>query len=491
MTETTVTETTAKPPFRVLMIVRMVLFVPLWLLLSVAVALSIIAALPGRMDEASAIKVQAIFGATTLVLLVLVWLLIRHRRGQFLTGLAVLLLLVAGAWGGLYVTGVKAYEQEVAKWHAIGGTTEYAELLPAPVPPPQNAAESYVRAFAAFPPDAMADAKTGALLAEPWKADAEQLQAVVARHGDALTLLRRAMVQPECVWPSAEDEAPGQRFAYCARAAQLLVAEAIVNATDDDLTASTASILAGLRLAHGLTTQRDAPSHGLRTYVEQLMLDAYEHLFRDRPLRAEMIEAALPRLGHRPLVRQVLMAEPPKAFLQRRAEGSGPLTPLGMLYAFVFPQKDTAFLPGLAPWGFVPGNLHRDMAAYLALYRSIVDFCGQPRHKQDPNQAPQLDSLPQYAVFARVFTALPNIGTYNQAIALHEARIQLAVIAGRLRAYKIENGQYPDALQALGQVPVDVWNGQPIGYKRVEDGFELTGSASPTPDGNTVWRWSK
>ena len=477
------------------MIIRMLLFLPLWLALSPAVAVAVIAALPGPIDEAGTTVVPVILGVTALVMMVLLWLLIRRRRWRFLVALAVVELALAGAWIGLHEAGRDAYAHAVDKWIVVGGTTDYGRLWPAPVPDEQNAAVAYEEAFQLIPEAAVQDAEVSAALSDPWAASAEQLDTIVASHAQTLVLLHQSGSRPACVWSLPADERSRHlRYAFCGRAAALLVVDAVVKARGDDLAPSILSLMIALRLGRQMVAPGDLDSHMARARIETDILEAYERLLRDRDERFEQIqipEAMLAGRKHRPLVHQTLLGTPAFTFYARgiRAERTDLLTPIGMLWTFVSDREQ--FGDGLAPWVFIPGNVYRDMAAYLTWSQQVLDALGRPRYRQDLNATPRVDTLPAYAGFARVIANPEALRVYNESIARHEARIQLAVLAGRLRAYKGANGQYPETLDALDQVPVDPWNGQPIEYQTDGAGFRLTSAAPQGEDGHVDWHWAK
>jgi len=216
-------------------------------------------------------------------------------------------------------------------------------------------------------------------------------------------------------------------------------------------------------------------------------LRAYERVFRESTLRAPQVDAELVGRDHRELARRMLMALPPSTLDVVRPEQVGPLAPTGMLVLFA--RGDMA--PGLAPWMFVPGNVHRDMVSYLGWHRMVIEACSKPFHEQDLGDVLELTHLPVNAVLSRQHIKPELIGVYNWNIACLDAQVQLAVLAGRLRAYKLEKGSYPETLDVLGAVPVDPWNGKPIGYQRDGDGFVLISAAPRDRSSRIDWRWAK
>jgi hypothetical protein len=69
----------------------------------------------------------------------------------------------------------------------------------------------------------------------------------------------------------------------------------------------------------------------------------------------------------------------------------------------------------------------------------------------------------------------PDFGTTARAFAFRQASIDMARIACALERYRFSRGEYPEALDALapqfiGKIPHDVINGQPLHYRRTDDG---------------------
>jgi len=472
------------PGVRLLMIFRMLLFVPTWLVVSVLAWLCLVGAIPGKMDEAPTITVNLLLAGAAVAALVLGWLLVRRRRGRFLVGWAVVLLAFVAVWVALHLTAEAEYDREVVKWRSIGGMIDYGELVP-DVPAGQNAAVLYRDATVDMYRNAGDPAQFGTVLRNPW--EAEGLAEVIQGQSQSLGLLHEAAGRSQCVWTAELKVLDPQT---CSLVAALLVAEAVMHSRSGDLEAASRSILAGLRYSEALAADRSINGHRNCATAQHAMLNAYERLFSESGEAAGQIEAALARLDHRSTMRQVLMTVPPRAFDTFRADAAGLLAPLGTLALFASGQMD----PGLAPWIFVPGNIHRDLAACLDWSRQAVEVYSPAFHKQDRTGLTKVSDLPTCAVFTRWQLAPISIEIerdYAWQIAALESRIQLAVLAGRLRAAKTKTGQYPDTLDALGNVPVDPWNGKPIGYQRDDDGFILVSGAPVDMNTRISWRWAK
>jgi len=88
---------------------------------------------------------------------------------------------------------------------------------------------------------------------------------------------------------------------------------------------------------------------------------------------------------------------------------------------------------------------------------------------------------------------LPALGRAAEKFARAQCSIDLARIACALDRYRLANGQFPDTLEALApkfieKLPYDVINGQPLKYRRSDDGQFVLYSVglNETDDGGQI-----
>jgi hypothetical protein len=88
---------------------------------------------------------------------------------------------------------------------------------------------------------------------------------------------------------------------------------------------------------------------------------------------------------------------------------------------------------------------------------------------------------------------LPALGRVSQKAAFGQAGADAAALACALERYRLAHGQFPDSLGGLmpaitSQLPHDVINGQPLGYRRTADGQYLLYSVgwNETDDGGVL-----
>ena len=114
-----------------------------------------------------------------------------------------------------------------------------------------------------------------------------------------------------------------------------------------------------------------------------------------------------------------------------------------------------------------------------------------PAAIQKANSALGRQRMRPYDLFSRML--LPALGRFAEKCARAQSSVDLARVACALERYRLANGQFPDTLDALvpkfiAKLPHDVINGQPLKYRRTDDGqFVLYSVGSnETDDGGTV-----
>jgi hypothetical protein len=114
-----------------------------------------------------------------------------------------------------------------------------------------------------------------------------------------------------------------------------------------------------------------------------------------------------------------------------------------------------------------------------------------PRMTRDSAAAVNAMRPTPFNFFARL--ALPALGNYAQRTAYGQNAVNMARVAIALERYRLANGNYPDSLDALApqfmeKIPHDIINGEPLHYRRTEDGQFVLYSVgwNETDDGGVV-----
>jgi hypothetical protein len=127
------------------------------------------------------------------------------------------------------------------------------------------------------------------------------------------------------------------------------------------------------------------------------------------------------------------------------------------------------------------GWLYQNIVFATSLEEPLVESCNTADGVIHPdvvesamsNLGKKTDHWSMFGYLAAI--AIPNItkamqtGTFNQTLA------NQAQLACALERYKLANGNYPDSLAALApqfmeKIPHDIIGGQPLHYRRTEDG---------------------
>jgi hypothetical protein len=119
------------------------------------------------------------------------------------------------------------------------------------------------------------------------------------------------------------------------------------------------------------------------------------------------------------------------------------------------------------------------------------------KHANDAVNAEMKHYAQHYAPYkaykVQALQLFPAIGKTARSIARIQASIDLARVACALERYRLAHGQYPETLDALApqfieKLPHDIINGQPLHYRRTDDGKFVLYSVgwNEKDDGGTV-----
>jgi hypothetical protein len=115
----------------------------------------------------------------------------------------------------------------------------------------------------------------------------------------------------------------------------------------------------------------------------------------------------------------------------------------------------------------------------------------RPAAIRQANAALERRGVRPYDMFSRML--LPALGGIAEKCARGQTSADLARIACALERYRLANGQFPETLEALApklieKLPHDIINGQPLKYRRTDDGQFILYSVgwNETDDGGTL-----
>ena len=133
-------------------------------------------------------------------------------------------------------------------------------------------------------------------------------------------------------------------------------------------------------------------------------------------------------------------------------------------------------------WDLLPrGWIYQNMASYLklseAIRTSLLDADGFVTPKKCDRVMREVETKLDHPNVFNLFSAIaiPNYSKAMQTFAFNQTKANEAQIVCALERYKIANGNYPETLDALvpqfiEKIPPDLIGGQPLDYRRKEDG---------------------
>jgi hypothetical protein len=136
--------------------------------------------------------------------------------------------------------------------------------------------------------------------------------------------------------------------------------------------------------------------------------------------------------------------------------------------------------PGLFPWGrleqlninrmFQATVLPRIDVAAREINPSVSQACDA---RFQVSEGSGLHAFFQHSIMAKMM--LPAFSRVAQKTAFAQSEVDMAMISCALERYRLAEGRYPDALNDLvprfaARLPHDIINGQPMKYRRTEDG---------------------
>lgn len=417
----------------------------------------------------------------------------------------ILLLLMMLVIAGYVVLGLYAGRKLTAKLAELkrrGVPITMADIAPPPVPASENAALLYVGAVTE-----MTQEEEDALPAITRAPDIAVLRPLVARHQEALNMLRQAAELQHCRFDVNWEAGWQALFPHLSKlrsSARVLAASAVVNARDGYVEGACEDIRAGLRISQHLQHEPTLISLLVRLATDGIALEALQYT---------LTVTQVPPAKCRELYDLLAETEYTKHF------GRGLDTErAGFLWAYDKLQRNPrAFVDGLSlghnPWtkAYAYGRLRPlwdlDAAYALGLYEREQALANRPWRDTRAESATldaQIGHTWQWFCLTR--TVMPSYALVRKKVDLALARVEVARIALALEAYRHSRNGYPDSLAQLekalgwGPLPEDVFTGKPCHYEHRNGGYLLYSIGEDLTDdkgkpydpkwktGDIVWR---
>lgn len=344
------------------------------------------------------------------------------------------------------------------------------------------------------------------LLFKPWRTLSEEqlglLKETPLANQDLLETIRDVAARGGPVCPLDFSKGFDMELLHLAplrQCARLLCANAILKAMEGSYTEAAEDILAGMKLADALA---DEP-----VLISQLVRIG-GHAIMNGGVQAAFGEGELPPDLARRIVDYAAEADHRQSFADSIA-GDGLLsihTVKEMGLQWLLDDEDSYPLgyadwlynsPFWAPWRNLDQKALAQMLERLFDAAELVFYEAQPV-LEEMGQA--VERLPATRVNTR--SLLPTLIRAPTAQARHEAMLDLLQMGLLLEVFCMENGRYPDTLEAIapqlgGAVPLEPFTGQPYHYSSTGDRFLLysigqnlqdDGGVHDYREGDIVWR---
>ena len=440
-------------------------------------------------------------------------------------GLLVLFVLAAIPWTYFNIKWGRELEAKLAELKAQGMPLTLAEAAPKPVPASQNAAVLYQEIFGVqFPPNepTMLEEAMGGLskddrevfsayLKEATPELEGQVRTLLARPQvqQAVETLRRASTRPYSVFPVNWEDGAGALFPHMPmfrEASRIMATQSLLLADEGRLDEALDWCEVSLRMSEHAASEPTVIGQLVAYAMQTITFDAVKQIIGPRQLTpgsTARLAARLRTLDLYDTFTAALVGERGMArssfFDQLNEE------PYELYQSFGFrPRGISGVLPRLY-FSRLAHPLHkRDQLAYLEYMGQQIETTKLPYREGEE----QLDAL------RRALSRLPTyqawvtkmlFPVFARASGRREyavAEIDLCRVVLTLKAYKYEQGAYPDSLGHLQQtldweLPADPFSGKDFLYQRQGEGFKLYsigqdleddgGIAPKEPPENLAW----
>lgn len=404
---------------------------------------------------------------------------------------------VLAAFAANLVLGAISARQVEAQLEAIraaGEPLSPTELEPEAVPDEENAARIYELAFSCAAPRAgwTRNGKyvEGSAEAEERLLERGTLEPLVAQHlarnEDSLALATRAASMPRCTFVS--DYSEGYRVSLnhltslldLARTFRLRALHETAQGSPD---AAMRTVATGLGLVRALDSERFLISREIQGGLEAIALDALR-LVLERGEPSETACEDLRRLiatgdRRRSPLPSLLLAR--TLAIQEFAVGGAQGVVAEHDAEDHYDEGPSAVLmnpPILTPtehwlYRLCPVLDNREQWHYLDVMSDLVEAAGRSDGAEFARKAATFYSAERHPRCPVAGWILPWPRSFEKAVDV-EAVCRVARAGLALRIHRLRTGDYPGSLEEIGGVLEDPWaSGQPLHYRREEDGFRV------------------
>jgi hypothetical protein len=338
---------------------------------------------------------------------------------------------------------------------------------------------------------------------------AQDVLLALSKYDPAIEELRQASELPYSRFPlNYDEEDPGvillPHLAMLKRSGQVLQLRAIAELQNGQSEKALADVKLNLRLADSVRTEPFVFTHLVRIAIVDIALQPVyeglaEHKWSDAQLSeldAELSKPDFLAVSKSVQKSDMFFSAEEVDYLRRHRD-----------YASVFSQMDLNYPHNyrfeFAVYRFMPGGWFYQSA--LKNGRMLLNYSAainEDAKTISPALTRQADLATRNAVsffdpldsFKKMFgEEFSFMGNFLEKIAASQTSLDLARTAVALERYRLAHGEFPESLDALApqfmeKIPHDIINGQPLKYRRTDDGQFILYSVgwNETDDGGVV-----
>jgi hypothetical protein len=339
-------------------------------------------------------------------------------------------------------------------------------------PEGKNAADIYLRAFAAFPIDTdtkgvpiVSTLRKKYTLGQPLDPDMKKrIEDYLALHTKTIALIEQAAQIKETRFPLDMSEGYMLLLPHLGqlrRSARILQLQSILDADRGDYDLAAQRCITILAIAHSMENEPIHISSLVSNAILALAYNQIEMLVNTGQLSDDTLQQlahAIEPIDYDAMFLRAMVGE--RCFNHLAFNDSKTL-------ASVFPFGGTANRLSLAVWR-TAGLLDIDHSTSLDIMTSYVDFAENPSWPIPPSLTDIDDRVPQICFVTRYM--IPAISSAYQAFIRGEARRQTVLVGIAAERYRQQHNQFPTQLtdlvpDFLNTVPLDPFDNQPLRYR--------------------------
>ena len=337
---------------------------------------------------------------------------------------------------------------------------------------------------------------------------AQDVLLALSKYNPAIEELRRASELPYSRFPlNYDNEDPAvillPHLAMLKRSSQVLRLRAIAELQNDESQKALDDVKLSLRLVDSVRTEPFIITHLVRLAVLQLTLQPiYEGLAEHKWSDAQLIvlDEELAKLDFvadylNIQKSDIFFSSEEANFLRRHRDYVAQFARMGISY-----QGDAEFK--FAIYRFMPGGwFYQSALKNGQMQMQYLPAANLDTKTISPAVIRQADAAANNVVsffdpldtLKKIFNEVDFMGNFAEKIAAGQSCVDLARIAIALERFRLAHGNFPESLDALApqflqKVPHDVIGGQPLHYRRTDDGQFILYSVgwNETDDGGVV-----